>query len=199
MIDQQVVNDFLNTTDGLITEFNRSVEQYLRDQIEIQYIELNDLGVDFIGKTIIDDNIYLDFISYINDNYISIINVQNIYDNPIQLQIVGKSIYEILCVDMVNEIIPKLLKNNNIQDSNEIILLSEPFIKDGLFNISKSKLLLLKGIYKINNSNQIRMEIIKNALFVDMIDNDIEPFLENFIFPISEKYNSVFYSRTLHN
>jgi len=196
MINQEVMSEYKNISEGFKEEENDLFNNLIREQIELQYINLQNLGIDYIEQHIIDNNIYSDLIEFINESYVSIINIQTFFDNPVQLQVVGKSIYEIFCVDMINEIIPKLLKKFNLQDSTEIEILSQSFIKDGLFNIGKTKLDILQKIYNINNSNKIRYQIIKNGLFIDIIDNDIEMLLENFIFPISEKYASVFYSRT---
>lgn len=195
MIDQEVITKYRNIPEGFKDEEIDLFNQLIKYQIEEQYINLQNLGIDYIEQNIVDDNIYIDLIEFINDSYISIGNVQNVFDNPVQLQVVGKSLYEIFCVDIINEIIPKLLKFLNLQDSTEIELLSQPFIKDGLFNIGKTRLELLQKIYNINNSDKIRYQIIKEGLFIDIIDNDIELLLENFIFPISETYASVFYSR----
>jgi len=195
MIDQEVITQYRNIPEGFKDEEIDLFNQLIKYQIEDQYINLKNLGIDYINQNIVDDNIYLDFIEFINDSYISIGNIQNIFDNPVQLQVVGKSLYEIFCVDIINEIIPKLLKFLNLQDSTEIELLSQSFIKDGLFNIGKTRLELLQKIYALNNSDKIRQQIIKEGLFIDIIDNDIELLLENFIFPISETYASVFYSR----
>jgi hypothetical protein len=97
---------------------------------------------------------------------------------------------------MVNDIIPRVLKFYNLQDSYELGLLNKVSIKEALFNIGEKRLINLKKLYTINNSNKIRYEIIKMGLFLDIINTDIELLLENFIFPISEKYASVFYSKT---
>jgi hypothetical protein len=196
MIGQEVVEPYKNTTIGIQEEISDSFNELIREQIEPQYIELENLGIDYIEANIINDDIYIDFINYIDETYISIINVQNIFDNPVQLQIVGKSLYEIFCVDMVNDIIPRVLKFYNLQDSYELGLLNKVSIKEALFNIGEKRLINLKKLYTINNSNKIRYEIIKMGLFLDIINTDIELLLENFIFPISEKYASVFYSKT---
>jgi len=196
MIDQQVLSQYNNTYDGIIQERFDNLNTFIRLEIEEQYINLNNLGIDFIKDSVINDDIYIDFINYIDDSYISIVNIQNIFDNPIQLQIIGKQIYQIFCVDIINEIIPRLLKYLEIKDSLELELVSESLIKDGLFNISQKKLELLKKLHDVNLSSLIRYEIIKTTLFIDIIDNDIESLLENFIFPICEKYASVFYSKT---
>jgi len=199
MINQEVISKYKNIPEGFKEEETDLFNNLVRGQVELQYIYLKNLGIDYINQYIVDDNIYVDLIEFINDTYISIVNAQTFFDNAVQLQIVGKSIYEIFCVDMVNEIIPKLLKFLKLQDSTEIGLLSNSFIKNGLFNIGKTRLDILQKIYDINKLDIIRYQIIKNGLFIDIIDSDIESFLENFIFPISEIYASVFYSKIPYN
>lgn len=194
--NQEVVEPYKNSRIGIQEEISDSFNELIREQIEFQYIELENLGIDYIETNIINDDIYIDFINYIDETYVSITNIQNIFDNPVQLQIIGKSLYEIFCVDIVNDIIPKVLKFYNLQDSYELGLLSKVSIKEALFNIGEKRLINLKKLYTINNSNKIRYEIIKMGLFLDIIDTDIELLLENFIFPISEKYATVFYSKT---
>jgi hypothetical protein len=197
MIDQDIIQQYKNTNEGVQEKEYDEFNKLIQEQIELQYIELENLGIDFIGSNIIKDELYIDFITYVDESYVPIINIQNILDNAIQLQIIGKNLYELLCIDIVNDIIPKLLKYLDIQNSYEIELLDQSFIKNGLFNIGKLRLINLNKIIKINKTNPtISNEIIKYGLFIDLIDNNIESFLENYIIPISKKYASVFYSKT---
>lgn len=197
MIDQDIIQQYKNTNIGDQEKLYDDFNNLIQEQIEYQYIELENLGIDYIGSNIIKDELYIDFISYVDESYIPIINIQNIFDNAVHLQVIGKNLYEILCVDIINDIIPKTLKYLDIQNSYEMELLDQSFIKNGLFNVGKSRLINLKKIIEINiNNTIISNEIIKCGLFIDLIDNNIESFLENYIIPVSKKYASVFYSKT---
>ena len=100
-----IPNDFINDEELEMNE----------DIIKDQYIDFNNMGINLIDN--IDSqyksNIYANMLDYINDNYMSIVDLDSSAILPQKLLETGNFIYNFLCVDFYNTILPNFLNHTN--------------------------------------------------------------------------------------
>lgn len=140
-------------------------------------------------------NIFIsDQLEYINDNYIMIHNFDSIIDNDIQSRIIFMYLYELLVVDLVQEIIPEILNRNLDLELQDLILLDNDILKRYLFNVIESKVEnfnKIKSTIKNNSNHEItpfEYKSLKYTFYLDLFDSDLDNFKENVIQPLIIKY-----------
>lgn len=210
MID---INDYDVPENALNPEVHEAIaEKELRDQIDEnlkkQYQNLDELGVNYLNNinNIIDNNskifIYNNMLSYIHNNIINIPDIDSIDDDFNRLVLISEYVYEFICVDTVNSIIPALMELLNIstvEDFDLIINLkyneSPNKLKEDLLqtiHITLNQLQKLQTISPIVKNDNNYNKLLGKYLYIEELISlcDIDKFLTNFIRPVISKYIS---------
>jgi hypothetical protein len=171
-------------------------QDILEESIVNQYENLENLGEDLLESNDVRDVSLIRLIGYVEENYLPISNIDTILESPQQTQILGRFLYKLICVDLLNIILPNTMKMLGLSDPSELCILSLDSLREHLLRVTKIKLEALRTINVIPN-NTVYGELLKYVSYVDFLDNDIESLLENFIIPVTDKYYVEIHSRTL--
>jgi len=170
----------------------------MEEHITNQYIHFNNLGINIIDN--IDQSYRSDILSnmldYVNDKYLSIVDFDNAMSIPNKLLEVGNIVYNFICVDGYNTIIPNLL--NRLQcdtlDNFDFIIQNKfkgnyTFLKENLvktINNTIEELLKLQRIDSTVQSDTLYQKLLfKFSYYSELIDfGDTERFANNYIRPL---------------
>lgn len=169
----------------------------IESEIKNQIYDLNNLGQDFVSdnEKLIPNTLLINILNYINDNIFSIAYIDIICEDKVRLRSLGRSIYQILYVDFINETFKFLCNALKVKYSNDILAFSDDIIKSKLITIYSDLSKQASALSKINPS--IINSTIKYSQAVDLFDNDISDFKENFLIPVIEKYSTTIDSQLI--
>jgi hypothetical protein len=188
------------------------MEEYIERKSVIfsQLQDLDNLGSNLlkdIEEGGIKDKIYRDIIDYTRDNYLEIFDKDYIL-NSAQLSQTANTIYQFLCVDGFNIIIPKILEQTDIQSIQQFDRLLIHNRSD--YNYIKKHMInnvgdVLKNLQKLKNIDHViaEDEQYKNLInrfgnYLELVDfSDCEKFTENYLRPLLNKYFPQLLWRTL--
>ncbi|MBC8427583.1 MAG: hypothetical protein H8D97_01690 [Proteobacteria bacterium] len=197
IIDENDVSENPALTSMIVTQLNeRLLSDELDASIKEQYIEFNNLGYNFINDYSIDvltPELLIDMIEFIDNNFIGVEFLGQINDHDRNTYIFGPMLYEILFVDMIKFILPNLMKKLETRDPNDIKYLDPPDLRFKLIEVVKD---ILEGLQKTREfgdgkNQKIAREIVKYSFCLDLFDADLEDFLENYIIPVINNYNTI--------
>lgn len=178
-------NNFINNEE---LEMN---EEIIKDQ----YINFNNLGINLIeniDKTYRAD-IYANMLDYINDNYLSIVDLDSSTILPQKLIETGNFIYNFICVDCYNTIIPNFLNSMNINtlDGFDSLIQNKfhgdySIVKANLVKIIKNivdELLKLQRIdANVQKDKMYQNLLFKFSYYMELVDfGDTEMFVNNYM------------------
>jgi len=188
------------------------MEEYIerKNVIFSQLQDLDNLGSNFlkdIEEGGIKDKIYRDIIDYTRDNYLEIFDKDYIL-NSTQLNQTASMIYQFLCVDGFNIIIPKILEQTDVQSIQQFDRLL--FHNNNNYNYIKKHMVnnvgdVLKNLQKLKKLDHViaEDEQYKNLInrfgnYLELIDfSDCEKLTTNYIRPLLNKYFPQLLWRTL--
>lgn len=166
-----------------------------------QYVNFNDLGINLIEN--IDktyrSNIYANMLNYINDNYLSIVDLDSSITFPQKLMETGNYIYNFVCVDCYNTILPNFLNhiNCNTLDGFDSLIQNKfrgdySLVKANLVKIIKNivdELLKLQRIDTTVQKDEMYQKLLsKFTYYIELVDfGDTEIFVDNYIRPLLTK------------
>jgi len=178
-------------------EDTEAIEQVIKDQ----YINFNNLGVNLIND--VNDefkkDIFADMLNYINENYMSIGDLDACSEFPLKLLEIGNYIYSFICVDCYNTIIPNFLTLTDcmtLESFDTLIRIkyrsNYSLVKANLIKTIKTvveELLKLQRIDKsIQQEKTYQNILMKYTYYIDLADfGDTEKFVENYMRPMLEK------------
>lgn len=172
------------------SEENNDIErQDLMFEINSQCLNLNNLGIDFLGQydqDLITYKFLMDFLGYVNDNYINFLDYIKI--DYTKLLITTKSIYEILFVDFIKDTIPQICIVKKIKNPIQLIQADNEEFKQLLIEHYNNTLKQLNSLYKMNPD--LTGPMVKNSFALDLFNNDLENFYEEFVCPVIVKYQN---------
>lgn len=181
---------------------DREILNEFEEQLEEQYIDLENLGKNIIEDIPIKYKLMLfePMLEYINLNYTTLINLDQAKSSSNKLIEVGTYTYQFFCVDAFNTIIPHYLNHINCINIEQfdayfnINLSSNPenfkrnFIKalssvlSNLTNLSK----LDKKVYYDKNYNNL---VKRYGYYIELVNfGNSSDFLDNFFRPIIMKH-----------
>jgi hypothetical protein len=161
----------------IVTLQNNNIElEDLLCELNIQINELENLGVNYLNQynNIIPMETLKELLLLINEKYIDIPYIEIIISDYDKCLVYFTSLYEFLFVDFIKDVLP-LITTNKFEEIRTIIL-----------NHINTKLTQLNILYKINLN--LKPEMIKNSILLDIFNNDLEIFYESFISIILVKY-----------
>ncbi len=180
-----------------------------KEEIENQYINFNNLGFNILNDIEEDMQIHIlkDMLFFINDNYTSIINYENIFISDIEE--IGKFTYQFFCVDCYNIILPKFLsviKCNSIKGfesyiTNNLNLGNSVKFKNVFISVIKLYLDKMIKLSKIDSKIKKDKEYIKMVkkflYYIDLIEfGTTDNFRDNYVIPVVNKYFEELYWRS---
>ena len=212
MIDVVDVDDPKNI---LSSEIHQKLHQnelvsIVASNIKKQYEKLENLGQNYMQMfetDLLDDDkvqILSDLVVYVNRNYLSIVDLDNLDGDTQRMLVAGIYIYSLICVDSYASLIPALMEHvgvTSIEDFDKLInttYLNNPskFKTDFLstIQITIEQLLKLQKITPdVKNDIQYQKLLGKFYYYQELIEfGDCEMFLQNFIRPVISKYSSDF-------
>jgi len=178
--------------------------------IRKQYEHLENLGQNYLQmfENELGDGdkvqILSDLVAYVNKNYLSIVDLDNLDGDTERLLTAGSYIYSLICVDSYASLIPALMELvgvTSIDDFDRLIntiYIDNPgkFKTDFLSTIQMTieQLLKLQKITPdVKNDQQYQKILGKFYYYQELIDfGDCEMFLQNFIRPVISKYSTDF-------
>lgn len=176
----------LKNIDELVSE----TQNELRERIEDQYIKLHNIGTDLSADTIVSDEIYQDLLLFVDEQYIPIVNLDTILDNPKYTQLFGKYTYQFLIVDLLKYILPRVIKMQNLKSCTELLPIEPLILKDLLLQAIIARMTTLRNINNQSSNPQFQNELLKYTYFVDLVDNDISDLVVSFIHQMINQYDS---------
>jgi len=166
--------------------------------IKDQYIYFNNMGVDLIcniDKLFIPD-IFYNMLEFVNETYLSITDYDTSIILPRRLLETGQLIYDFICIDCYNTIIPNFLNHINCDslDTFEHVIQYKykgdyALIKANLVKTIKTIIDELLKLQRIDSSVQAdtmyQKLLFKYSYYMELVDfGDTEPFVNNYIKPL---------------
>ena len=171
-----------------------ATEEPIRDQ----YVNFNNLGVDLISNCdpLFLTDIYSNMLGYVNETYLSITDYDSVSILSQKLLETGKLIYDFICVDCYNTIIPNFLNytNCNNLDSFESLIQFRykgdySLVKANLVKIIKNIVDELLKLQRIDSSVQsdtmYQKLLFRYSYYMELVDfGDTKIFTNNYIKPL---------------
>jgi len=191
-IDQNDVlikpSNFINYEELIATE----------EVIKNQYINLNNLGIDLISN--INDSyinkIYSNMLNFINETYLPITDYDSAMILPIRMIDIGKHVYNFICIDCYNTIIPNFLNHmncNSLESLDNLIQIKfkgdYSLVKANLVKVVKNivdELLNLQRIDPTVQTDKMYQELLfRYSYYIELVDfGEMEMFINNYIKPL---------------
>ncbi len=166
-----------------------------------QYVNFNNLGINLINNVdkAYTSDIFANMLDYVNDNYLSIVDFDSSIILPQKLIETGSAVYNFICVDCYNTVIPNFLNNTNCTtlDSFDSLIQYKfkgdySLVKAHLVKIIKNvvdELLKLQRIdISVQKDEMYQKLLFKFTYYMELIDfGDTELFVNNYIRPLLAK------------
>jgi len=162
---------------NIITLQNNNIQlEDLIFELNSQIKQLENLGINYLNQydNILPIETLKDFLLLINEKYIDIPLIEIITNDYDKSLVYFTSLYEFLFVDFISSV-AALIKTNNPQEIRTIILTH-----------INNNLKQLNNLYKINPN--LKPEMIKNSILLDIFNSDLDKLYEVFINPILVTY-----------
>jgi hypothetical protein len=196
-IDEIDIADNPAMSSMIQTQLNdKLLSEELENSLKEQYMNFENIGHNFLNdydSNQITPEILIGMMNYIDDNIIGIEFMNQIDDHDRNTYTLIPMLYELLYVDSVTFILPNLMKEIGTKDPNDIKYLEPRDLKFKLLNVIRKSLIGFEDVRKLGSglgNNKIDNEIFKYGYAVDLFDNDLEDFMENYIIPVVNNYNT---------
>jgi len=163
--------------------------------IERQIEAFDDLDINLLENFEISNNILIDVLLFVNNNYIMIQGIETIISDPNTLNKVGSYVYELFTVELLNYILPKILLNLDLKDPSDLTVLAYDGFKSTLQQITLERLLSIKELYVKSGSSELYNQLIKWTFYHDLFDSDLEQFFDQVIRILVNLYNTKILSK----
>lgn len=203
--DVNSVNDIPNVqrVENQIIDRDESISD--KSIIENQYIELDNLGINLLKE--IDDKdlkseVLDELLQFANDNFISIAYMDQVNISRAKLNEIGELVYQFLCVDCYNTLIPNFLSTHDIYNIKQFDIYFKNNLKNDVSTFKASfaktinsvinKLFNLSNIDKKIKADKTYNEILKKyGFYLELINyGDSDKFLFNYFRPVLSKHES---------
>jgi hypothetical protein len=174
-----------------------------------QYQKLDNLGEDLIlefSNELSDDevrfSIFSEMIKFINENWLTIGDIDNLSEDPDRINIAGEYIYSFICVDNINAILPAFVEIIGCSDISEFdnyinLQYSDNYSKFradyiSIIQTTINQLLKLQSLDEnVKRDKKYQKILAKYYYYQELVDYcDVETFLTNYIRPVINKYFS---------
>lgn len=203
MIDLNSIDVIENISPVLIPNNYTDYEQLVETEntIRDQYVNLENLGVNLINTIdpLMLPTIYARLLDYVNNNYISIVDYDASSILQQKLMEVGEDVYNFICIDCYNMIIPQFLITTNCTSLESFDLLIKNKYKND-YSIVKTnlvktinniieELLKLQRLDKMIKTDEKYQKLLRKCTYyIELVDfGDTERFVNNYIRPLMVK------------
>lgn len=176
------------TIEGMLEHVRMSNDMMVNELLTIQYAYLDNLGIDYLQNDGANDMTLINFIKYVNDNYLPIINISTILETPYFIQIMGKFIYSFICIDCIKQLIPKIMTSLDFKQPSQLCTIDDNILREQLIRIIKMKIDILKDMLTKAYNTNVHKSLLKWIFYVDLCDNDLSQFIINYLIPVCQKY-----------
>lgn len=162
--------------------------------ISLQFKTLINIGLDYsldYPEVFEDEDLMKQLINYVHDNYLPIQDIHLVLGDDMKTKIVGKLLYKFLILDFPKILLPRIIKDSGLtlDDVNKI-----PF-KESLMALLINKTNKLNEIISIKNDyREMKKDRYENLFYIQIIDNDLESFVNEYVLPLVELNYSTIYS-----
>jgi hypothetical protein len=170
--------------------------------VEQQILNLNNLDFNIINEldSDISTNTLMDILYWVNENYISIPNLESILQSPDVIRQIGTYVYSLFTTELLTIILPSILIQLGINDPSLLNTANNEAIKTTLQQIILNKILVLSELYnKTDNNEFIYDEMLKWTFFNDLFDTNIDSFIEDTFKLIVNSYSALIYSNMIED
>lgn len=169
--------------------------------IKDQYINFNNLGINYFNyiNNEFKQEILSNMLNYVNEKFLNVGDFDSCIELPNRVEEIGDYIYNFICVDSFNTILPNFLsltKCNSLEDFDNLIRIkyqgNYSFVKANLIKTVKSiidELIKLQLIDKSVQQDTMYQKILtKYKYYLDLVDfGDTELLTEKYIRPLLSK------------
>jgi len=190
-------NDFTGNledeTPGIVsrdlTEDDRDDKKLFYDLFIEQTQEFKYIGDDLINNyQVYEYEIFYEFLEYIDDNVLKINDIDIILNDIETTVRIGYFIYQILYIDLIYKYIPRLLQKEGQKTFEYIISLEYTELRDKILDLLMDKSELL-NIGNSKSTPALDLEKLKISISMELFNNDLEDFCENFLYNILGELN----------
>ena len=212
MIDVVDVDDPKNILNSEVHQelHQKELVDIVEDNVKKQYEKLENLGQNYLQmfeNELRDEDrvrILTNLVSYVDKNYLPIVDLDNLDGDTERLLTAGSYIYNLICIDAYASLIPALMELAGVTSVDEFdklintVYLETPgkFKENFLstIQITIEQLLKLQKITPEVRSDKNYQKLLgKFYYYQEIIEfGDGETFLQNFIRPVITKYSSDF-------
>lgn len=172
-------------------------QKALQEIVERQIQELTDLDHNLFDNDVLSNTILSDVLLYVNDNYITIPGIETIIVDASTLSRVGRYVYELYAVELLNYIIPNVLLSMDLKDPVELTVVSPEGIKSAIHNVALKRLDSIKQLYVSTGSDELYEQILKWTFYLDLFDANLEDFIERVLTVLVNQYNTKLFSKLI--
>jgi tetratricopeptide (TPR) repeat protein len=181
------------------TDYSELVET--ENTIKQQYVNLENLGINLINNInpLFISTIYAELLNYTNNNYLSIVDYDASIILPEKLLEVGENVYNFICVDCYNMIIPQFLIATGCTSLESFDLLIKNKYKND-YSIVKAnlvktinniidELLKLQRLDKTIQTDEKYQKLLRKCTYyIELVDfGNTEKFINNYVRPLLVK------------
>ena len=154
-----------------------------------QYENFNNLGFDLIAEyghdLQLEDEVFEEFISYVDENYTGISIKEHIFNTPENIHIYSKLIYEILFIDMINKTLPRLMVALSLNSAKSLLTIDSNELKSELLKLTETQLKTIIDTSKLQEIENLEMIKIKLLFSIEEIySGDFEDMYTNYFIPL---------------
>lgn len=154
-----------------------------------QYIGFNDINIDIrlqYPNFLITEEIQQRFLIFFDDKIINIALLDTVLLNKRISDQYFNIVYQHFYVDFYNEIIKPMMSTYNLTDQKLIISeYTTEELRNNILGILTTK---IDSLIKLSIANvDLKVEILNCNLLLDLYDNDLELFMDNFLIPYMSK------------
>ena len=180
------------------------IDELLRDQ----YVDLEDLGNNLLASSDIRSKLNVDskfelfkpMVEFVDQHYITIGDMDSIDGSPTRLETAGEYIYEFICVDNVNAILPAFIESIDCYDIAEFdSIVNKKYLNNigrfrddylGVIQLTIKQLFKLQTLdAKVKQDIKYQKLLAKHYYYQEIIDyGDCEQFLNNYVRPVLNMY-----------
>jgi hypothetical protein len=178
--------------------FYEMLDDHTRQQgwsdISLQFKNLINIGLDYsidYPEVFDDEELMKELINYVHDNYLPVQDIHLVLGDEIKTKIIGKLLYRFIVLDFPRTLLPRVVKDNEVSldDINKI------HIRDSVITLLTNKINRLNEILSVRSDyREMKKNRFKNLFYLQLIDNDLEKFQNEYISPLIELNYSTIYS-----
>ena len=173
-----------NKKEEVVTLWNEDLIPTITNQI----VQLNYLGYNVLrlnNVQVLDLDFFTDIIQYCDNNYIPVVQLDDILSNQLKLNVFGRFIYEFYAID-VHKLLSHIIETSpELRSLMHFVTIDAAKIREMLIGAIAFKLEMMDHVNKFVTKDEY--EKSKYLYYLDIVDQDLTKFKENFLVAIAQK------------